>query len=199
MNPVVHTLARYFLGKSVIVSEILGLLKQADPTPTHVLHTDQHGARRRSPSTPSSSTSPGPSLTTTAPTARSAIVPGSRRFRPQARPYEVPTTSRKTPWSRPSRSRSRPAPSIVWGGTTLARQPIRAPPLACVSPSVMAFVRSYMKTIQDLRRTIPPEVFERNGAEFARIMGLKSAYPVGDGPDREVTLAFVNAGRTPWS
>ena len=36
-------MARYLFQKSVILSDMLGLVKRKDPTPTYSLHTDQHG------------------------------------------------------------------------------------------------------------------------------------------------------------
>jgi hypothetical protein len=197
MNPVVHTLARYFLGKSVIVSEILGLLKQADPAPTHMLHTDQHGTPPPLPQYPQFLNITWALTDYTKANGALAIVPGSHRFGRKPEPYESDHL-KNDPLVPAIPVECAPGSLIVWGGTTWhGSYPRSAPGIRLTI--VMAFVRSYMKTIQDLKHSIPPEVFERNSPEFARFMGRRSAYPVGDGPDMEDTLAFVNAGRTPWS
>ncbi len=110
MNPAVHTLARYFLGKSVIVSEMLTLLKQADPVPTHMLHTDQHGTPPPLPAYPQFLNVTWALTDYTKANGALAIVPGSHRFghKPEVF-YENDSTSRTTPWSRPYRWSARPA------------------------------------------------------------------------------------------
>ena len=197
MNPVVHTLARYFLGKSVIVSEILGLLKQADPTPTHMLHTDQHGTPPPLPQYAQFLNITWALTDYTKANGALAIVPGSHRFGRKPEPYEADHL--KNDALVPAIPVECKAGSlIVWGGTTWhGSYPRTAPGVRMTI--VMAFTRSYMKTIQDLKSSIPPEIFARNGREFARLLRVESAYPIGDGPDKAKTDALVNAGRTPWS
>ena len=43
MNPTVLAMAKYLCGKSAVLSDMVGLLKQNDERMTHPLHTDQHG------------------------------------------------------------------------------------------------------------------------------------------------------------
>jgi hypothetical protein len=38
LNPVVYTMARYMCGKSVILSDLVGLIKNQDDRPSHTLH-----------------------------------------------------------------------------------------------------------------------------------------------------------------
>ncbi len=43
MNPTVVAMAKYLCGNSVLLSDLLCVLKQQDERITHPLHTDQHG------------------------------------------------------------------------------------------------------------------------------------------------------------
>ncbi len=197
MNPVVLALARYFLGKSVIVSEILGLLKQTDPTRSLMLHTDQHGTPPPLPQYPQFLNVTWALTDYTKANGAVAIVPGSHRFGRKPEPYEADHL--KNDALVPAIPVECPAGTlIVWGGTTWHGSYPRTAPGIRMS-IVMTFARSYMMPIQDLKSSIPPEIFARNGREFARLLRVESAYPIGDGPDKAKTDALVNAGRTPWS
>jgi hypothetical protein len=197
MNPVVHTLARYFLGKSCVVSDFIGSMKQADPTPTHRLHTDQHGTPPPLPQYAQFLNITWALTDYTRDNGALAIVPGSHRFGYRPNVYEQDHL--KNDALVPAIPVECPAGSlIIWGGTTWHASYPRTAPGVRMSV-LMLFVRSYMKPIQDVLKHVPPEVLERNNKEFARLLGKNSAYPVGDELNIEDTLAFVNSGRTPWS
>src|SRR5215469_16809037 len=117
MNPVVLAMARYFLGKSVLLSGGNVLLKREDPTPTHMLHTDQHGTP---PPLPQYLQTLNISWTLTdysKELGSVALVPGSHRWGHKPRPHEANHLADGAPVK--AIPITCPAGSlIIWGGTT---------------------------------------------------------------------------------
>jgi hypothetical protein len=198
MNPVVLAMARYILGKNVILSDMLGLLKQEDETPTHLLHTDQHGTPPPLPQYAQVLNITWTLTDYTRDNGSVAIVPGSHRFGRMPAPYERDFLKNDAPV--PAIPVECPAGSlIIWGGTTWhGAFPRRAPGIR--ANLIMVFNRSYLKQIRDFGATTPQEVIDRNPPEFGRLLGLESPYPFDiKGPDPKKVPALIEAGRTPWS
>jgi ectoine hydroxylase-related dioxygenase (phytanoyl-CoA dioxygenase family) len=198
MNGVVVTLARYLCGKSVILSDMLGMLKQKDDTPTHLLHTDQHGTPPPLPQYAQVLNITWTLTDYTRDNGAVAIVPGSHRFGRMPASYEKDFLKKDA--LVPAIPVECEAGSlIVWGGTTWHGSFPRVSPGIRMN-LIMVFNRAYMKQIRDFPATTPKEVLDRNTPEFARLLGFESPYPFDvKGPDSKKVMPFIEAGRTPWS
>lgn len=202
LNPTVYALARYFLGKSVQLSDMVGILKRADPkaTPTHPLHTDQHGTPAPLPQYAQTLNITWALTHYSREEGSVAIVPGSHRFGGMPEPYETNFLANNAP-IKPTPIECDPGSLIIWGGTTWHGSfPRTAPGLRM--NLILVFSRIYMKQLRDMRREVPSEVVERNSPEFAKLLGLHSLYPFPPdqkSPPREWVASFVEAGATPWS
>jgi len=197
-NPAVLALARYFCGKSVLLSEALTILKRRDDTPSHLLHIDQAGSAPPLPPFPQLLNITLPLTPYTLENGPIAVVPGSHRFGRLPQSYE-------TDFLRPDAPvkgvpiECEPGSLIVFGGTTWhAAFPRKAPGLRVTF--VMTFCRPFMKQIQDYRG-LSPEVLARNPPEFAKLLGIDALYPMNrDDPGTpEQFEAFRAAGRNPWA
>lgn len=199
MNPVVQAMARYFCGSQVLLSDMIALIKRRDQTPTHLLHTDQHGTPPPLPPYPQVLNITWALTDYTKDNGAVAIVPGSHRFGRNPAPYErdflkdgAPVTAIPVECEAGS--------LIIWGGTTWHGSFPRSAPGLRVT-LILVFCRSYMKPIRDLRRETSREVIERNSPAFAQLIGMNALYPIDkDSPrDQERVAAFVGAGQNPWA
>ncbi len=199
MNPVVYAMARYLCGKSVLLSDAIALVKRADETPTHMLHVDQAAVPPPMPQYLQLINITWALTDYTRENGAVAIVPGSHRFGRMPLPYEENFLANDAPvraWPVECEAGS----LIIWGGTTWHASFPRSAPGLRVN-LIMAFCRSYMKQVRDFRREIPPHVLERNGAEFAQLIGMDALYPIDaeQGTDPKKVKAFTGAGRNPWA
>ncbi|HEX4195885.1 MAG TPA: phytanoyl-CoA dioxygenase family protein [Caulobacteraceae bacterium] len=199
MNPIVYTMARYLCGRSVLLSDAVALIKRSDPTPTHMLHIDQAGTPPPLPPYQQVINITWALTDYTRDNGALAMVPGSHRFGRMPLPYEENFLSndapvRAVPVECPAGS------LIIWGGTTWHGSYPRNQDGLRVN-LIMAFCRSYMKQVRDFRREIPEPVVQRNGPEFAQLIGMNSLYPIDakTGTDPEKVKAFTGAGRNPWA
>ncbi|MGH6986661.1 MAG: phytanoyl-CoA dioxygenase family protein [Caulobacteraceae bacterium] len=199
LNPVVYTMARYMCGRSVLLSDAIALVKRRDDTPTHPLHIDQAGTP---PPLPPYQQVINITWTLTDYTREQgavAIVPGSHRFGRMPMPYEEnflgnDAPVRAIPVECPAGS------LIIWGGTTWHGSFPRTAPGVRVN-LIMTFCRGYMKQVRDFRGEIPRAVLERNGEEFANLLGINALYPIDatKGTDPTKVRAFTGSGRNPWA
>ena len=88
MNPVVYAMARYLCGASVLLSDAIGLVKRADPMPTHMLHIDQAATPPPLPQYLQLVNITWALTDYTRANGAVAIVPGSHRFGRMPLPYE---------------------------------------------------------------------------------------------------------------
>jgi hypothetical protein len=199
LNPVVYTMARYMCGKSVILSDLVALIKNQDERPSHTLHVDQLGVP------PPLSTIPQVGNVTwtltdyTLDNGPVAIVPGSHRFGRPPTEYEERFLEPHAPV--PAIPVEAPAGSlIIWGGTTWhASFPRKAPGLRV--NLIFVFCRSYMRPIQNFRALCPSELVERNPPEFAELLGIDHPFPYEGAkmPPYEKIIPFRRSGRSPWA
>jgi hypothetical protein len=198
LNPAVYTMARYLCGKSVVLSDMLAILKNQDPTPTHLLHTDQHGTPPPLPSYAQVANITWTLTDYTADNGPVAIVPGSHRFGRKPSPYEANFLAENAPVK--AIPVEAPAGSlIIWGGTTWhGSYPRKAPGIR--ANVIMVFCRPYMRPITDFKALATPEMLERNPQEFADLMGTRNPYPFGGGdfPPIPDIQRFIAAGDNPW-
>ncbi|HEX2040791.1 MAG TPA: phytanoyl-CoA dioxygenase family protein [Acidimicrobiales bacterium] len=199
LNPAVYTLARYLCGRSVVLSDLLGMLKNQDPRPTHTLHTDQHGTPPPLPPYAQVCNVTWALTEYTAENGPVAIVPGSHRFGRVPMAYEAKFLAENAPVK--AIPVEAPAGSlIVWHGNTWHGSfPRKSPGLRL--NLIFLFARSYMKTIRDFRRDTPQELLDRNPPEFADLLGVNHPYPFdGDTfPDADKVKRFVRSGENPWA
>lgn len=200
MNPVVYAMARYMCGRQVVLSDSIALIKQDDPTPTHMLHVDQAGTP---PPMPAYSQVINITWTLTDYTRDNgalAMVPGSHRFGRMPLPYEEDFLKNDAP-VKAYPVECEAGSLIIWGGTTWHGSfPRRAPGLRVTL--IQAFTRSYMKTVRDFPREIPKFVLDRNSPEFAQLIGMNSLYPIDSKKgivDMKLRENFTGAGRNPWA
>jgi hypothetical protein len=199
LNPAVYTMARYLCGQSVILSELLGMLKNQDPRPTHMLHTDQHGTP---PPLPPYSQVCNVTWALTEYTPENgpvAIVPGSHRFGRIPLPYESNFLAQDAP-VKAIPVEAAAGSLIVWHGNTWHGSfPKKSPGLRL--NLIFVFCRNYMRPIRDYRAATPQEIIDRNPPEFAELIGVNNPYPFeGDGMTRTEHVAkFIAAGRNPWA
>jgi ectoine hydroxylase-related dioxygenase (phytanoyl-CoA dioxygenase family) len=198
LNPAVYTLARYTCGRSVVLSDMLALLKNQDPTPTHLLHTDQHGTPPPLPPYPQVSNVTLALTDYTLDSGPVAIVPGSHRFGRKPNPYETNHLA-ENPTVKAIPVEAAAGSLIVWSGTTWhGSYPRKAPGIR--ANVIMVFSRPYMRPITDFRSMVTPEMLERNPPEFADLLGTRNPYPFGGGdfPPKEDVARFVASGSNPW-
>lgn len=199
MNPTVLTMAKYLCGNSVLLSDLLCLLKQQDDRLTHPLHTDQHGTP---PPLPPYAQVANVTWTLTdykrgeGPTA---IVPKSHlkgRYpsRDESNFLREDAPVKAIPIEAAAGS------LIVWHGATWHGSYPRENPGLRIN-LIMVFTRVYMKQIRDFRGTIPKEVLDRHPIEFAHLIGANSMYPFDDGklPAPEDNIYMMAAGYNPWA
>lgn len=199
LNPAVFTMARYLCGKSVVLSDMLGMLKNQDPRPTHTLHTDQHGTPPPLPPYAQVCNVTWALTEYTADNGPVAIVPGSHKFGRVPMPYEAKFLSRTAP-VKAIPVEARAGSLIVWHGNTWHGSfPRKSPGLRL--NLIFVFARAYMKTIRDFQRETPQELLDRNPPEFADLIGVNHPYPFdGDNlPDAERITRFVRTGENPWA
>ena len=199
MNPAVYAMARYLCGRSVLLSDAIALVKRADSTPTHMLHIDQAGTPAPLPQYQQVINITWALTDYTRENGAVAIVPGSHRFGRMPMPYEENFLGNEAP-VKAIPVECGAGSLIIWGGTTWHGSfPRTAPGLRVTL--IMAFCRSYMKQVRDFRREIPPEVLERNGPEFAQLIGMNALYPIdaNQGTDPARVKAFTGAGLSPWA
>jgi ectoine hydroxylase-related dioxygenase (phytanoyl-CoA dioxygenase family) len=199
MNPTVLAMAKYLCGNSVVLSDLLCIVKQQDDTLTHPLHADQHGTP---PPLPPYAQVCNVTWTLTdykKGNGPVAIVPKShlkgryptikegnflREDAPvKAIPIEAPAGS-----------------LIVWHGTTWHGSYPRENAGLRMN-IIMVFTRVYMKQIRDFRSTIPKEFLDRHPVEFAHLIGANSMYPFEDGKPaaKEDNAYMMAAGFNPWA
>lgn len=199
LNPAVYTMARVLCGRSVVLSDLLGMLKNQDPRPTHTLHTDQHGTPPPLPQYAQVCNVTWALTDYTADNGPVAVVPGSHRFGRPPRPYEAKFLSADAPVK--AIPVEAPAGSlIVWHGCTWhGAFPRKSPGLRL--NLIFLFARAYMKTIRDFRNETPTELVDRNPPEFADLLGVNVPYPFkGDEfPEAEKINRFIEAGTDPWA
>ncbi len=199
MNPTVLAMAKYLCGNSVVLSDLLCLLKQQDKRPTHRLHTDQHGTPPPLP--PYSQVANVTWALTEYKKGNGplAIVPKSHL---KSR-YPLPDEANFLRDDAPVKPIAVEAPAgslIVWHGATWhGSYPREAPGLRL--NLIMVFTRVYMKQIRDFRSAMSKEILDRHPVEFARLIGANSAYPFNDGkmPPQDDMAYMVAAGRNPWA
>jgi hypothetical protein len=199
MNPVVHTMARYLCGKSVLLSDAIALIKRRDDTPTHMLHIDQAGTPPPLPPYQQVINITWALTDYTQANGALAMVPGSHRFGRMPMPYEENFLGNDAP-VRAIPVECEAGSLIIWGGTTWhASFPRTAEGLRITL--IMAFCRGYMKQVRDFRRETPPEVLGRNDEAFAQLLGMNSLYPIdaNTGTDPTKVAAFTGSGRSPWA
>jgi len=199
MNPVVYTMARYLCGKSVLLSDIIALVKRRDETPTHLLHIDQAGTPPPLPPYQQVLNVTWALTDYTRDNGAVAIVPGSHRYGRMPMPYEENFLGNDAPV--PAIPVECEAGSlIIWGGTTWhGSYPRNASGLRM--NLVIAFCRSYMKQVRDFRNELPVDLVERNGPDFAQLVGMNALYPIDKNKpmDMKDRQAFLNAGLNPWA
>jgi ectoine hydroxylase-related dioxygenase (phytanoyl-CoA dioxygenase family) len=199
LNPAVYALARYQCGQSVVLSDMLCLLKNQDPTPTHLLHTDQHGTPPPLPQYPQVTNITWVQTDYTADNGPVAIVPGSHRFGRRPRPYEADFLAADAPVK--AIPVEAPAGSlIVWGGTTWHGSfPRKAAGLRI--NLIMVFCRSYMRPIHDFRDEVGEGFFDRNPPEMADLLALNHPYPFRghEFPPNEHVQRFIHSGTNQWA
>jgi len=199
LNPVVYTLARYMCGKSVVLSDLLALIKNQDERPSHTLHLDQIGVPPPLPLYPQVGNVTWTLTDYTLDSGPLAIVPGSHRFGRPPTEYEEDFLAEGAPVK--AIPVEAPAGSlIIWGGTTWhASFPRKAPGLRM--NVVFVFCRSYMRPVQDFRRLCPPAVLDRNPPEFAELLAVNHPFPY-EGPNPPPysrIVPFRRSGRNPWA
>lgn len=199
MNPTVLAMAKYLCGNSVLLSDLLCLLKQQDERITHPLHTDQHGTP---PPLPPYAQVANVTWTLTdyeKGNGPVAIVPGSHlkgRYpaRDEANFLRPDAPVKALPIEAAAGS------LIVWHGATWHGSYPRENPGLRLN-LIMVFTRVYMKQIRDFRSSIPKEVLDRHPVEFAHLIGANSMYPFDDGkpPSAEDNAYMMAAGYNPWA
>jgi ectoine hydroxylase-related dioxygenase (phytanoyl-CoA dioxygenase family) len=199
MNPVIYTLARYFCGKSVLLSDAIALIKRRDPTPTHMLHIDQAGTPPPLPPYQQVLNVTWALTDYTRDNGPVAIVPGSHRYGRMPMPYEEDFLKDGAP-VKAYPIECEAGSLIVWGGTTWHGSFPRTSPGLRVN-LIMAFCRCYMKQVRDFRNEIPTDIVERNSPEFANLIGMNALYPIDKvkGTTLKDREAFTGAGRNPWA
>ena len=199
MNPTVVAMAKYLCGNSVMLSDLLCVLKQQDARITHPLHTDQHGTPPPLP--PYSQVANVTWALTEYKKGNGplAIVPKSHL---KSR-YPSPDESNFLREDAPVKAIPVEAPAgslIVWHGATWhGSYPRESAGLRL--NLIMVFTRVYMKQIRDFRATVSKEILDRHPTEFARLIGANSAYPFDDGktPPPDDMAYMISAGRNPWA
>ena len=198
MNPTVLAMAKYLCGNSVILSELLGMLKQKHERFTHPLHTDQHGTPPPLP--PYSQVC---NVTWTLTDYRkgdgvTAIVPKSHLKERYPLPEEGNFLCEDAP-VKAIPVEAAAGSLIVWKGTTWHGSYPRENPGLRMN-LIMAFTRVYMKPINDFS-TVPKEVLDRHPVEFAHLIGANSMYPFKEGksPSKEANNYMMAAGYNPWA
>jgi ectoine hydroxylase-related dioxygenase (phytanoyl-CoA dioxygenase family) len=199
LNPTVYALARYFCGKSVLLSDAVALIKRRDDTPTHYLHIDQAGTPPPLPPYQQVLNITWALTDYTRENGPVAIVPGSHRFGRMPMPYEEDFLKDNPP-VKAYPVECEAGSLIVWGGTTWHGSFPRTAPGLRVN-LIMAFCRVYMKQVRDFRNEIPEDVIARNAPEFAQLIGMNTLYPIDKktGTDPKKIQAFTGAGRNPWA
>jgi ectoine hydroxylase-related dioxygenase (phytanoyl-CoA dioxygenase family) len=199
LNPAVYTFARYMCGKSVVLSDMIALLKNQDDRPSHTLHLDQIGVPPPLASYPQVGNVTWTLTDYTLENGPVAIVPGSHRFGRPPMPYEENFLADDAP-VKAIPVEARAGSLIVWGGTTWhASYPRKAPGLRM--NVVFVFARSYMRPVQDFRNVCPPEVVDRNPPEFAQLLGINHPFPYEGAtpPPYERIVPVRRSGRNPWA
>jgi hypothetical protein len=199
LNPVVYTMARYMCGKSAILSDLVGLIKNQDDRPSHTLHVDQIGMPAPLPAYPQVGNVTWTLTDYTLENGPVAIVPGSHRFGRPPQAYEERFLEENAPV--PAIPVEAPAGSlIVWGGNTWhASYPRKAPGLRM--NLIFIFCRSYMRPVQDFRFLCPSEVIDRNPPELAQLLGVDHPFPYQGAkmPPYQKVLTFRRGANNPWA
>ena len=199
MNPTVLAMAKYLCGNSVLLSDLLCLLKQQDERITHPLHTDQHGTPPPLP--PYSQVANVTWALTEYKKGNGpvAVVPKSHL---KSR-YPSPDEANFLREDAPVKAIPVEAPAgslIIWHGATWhGSYPRESAGLRL--NLIMVFTRVYMKQIRDFRSAVSKEVLDRHPIDFARLIGANSAYPFDDGklPSAEDMGYMIAAARNPWA
>ena len=199
MNPTVLAMAKHLCGKSAVLSDMVGLLKQEHEGMTHPLHTDQHGTP---PPLPPYSQVANVTWTLSdykegnGPTA---IVPKSH-LKSRYPTVEEGNFLRENAPVKPIAIEAAAGSLIAWHGATWHGSYPRQNAGLRLNV-IMVFTRVYMKQIRDFRSTIPQDVLDRHPVEFARLIGANSAYPFRDGkvPAPEDMNYMYAAARNPWA
>jgi ectoine hydroxylase-related dioxygenase (phytanoyl-CoA dioxygenase family) len=200
MNPTVLAMAKYLCGNSVLLSDLLCLLKKKHERLTHPLHTDQHGTPPPLPPyaqvcnvtwTLTDYNEKGDGVT--------AIVPKSHR-QPRYPTIEEGNFLREDAPVKPIPIEAPAGSLIVWHGATWHGSYPRENEGLRMN-LILVFTRVYMKQIRDFRNTIPKEVLDRHPIEFAHLIGANSMYPFDDGkpPRPEDNAYMMSAGSNPWA
>ncbi len=199
MNPTVVAMAKYLCGNSVILSDLLCLLKQQDERPTHMLHTDQHGTPPPLPPYSQVANVTWAMTEYKEGNGPLAIVPKSHLKKRYPLPDEANFLREDAP-VKPIAVEAAAGSLIVWHGATWHGSYPREEPGLRLN-LIMVFTRVYMKQIRDFRSAVSKEILDRHPVEFARLIGANSAYPFDDGkmPPKEDIAYMVGAGRNPWA
>ena len=198
MNPTVLAMAKYLCGNSVVLSDMVGLLKNKDERFTHPLHADQHGTP---PPLPPYAQVCNVTWTLTdykVGDGVTAIVPKSHL---KGR-YPLPEEGNFLREDAPVKPIPIEAPAgslIVWRGDTWHGAYPRENEGLRMN-LIMAFTRVYMKQIRDFS-TVPQEILGQHPVEFAHLIGANSMYPFKDGKSatQEENAYMMAAGYNPWA
>jgi ectoine hydroxylase-related dioxygenase (phytanoyl-CoA dioxygenase family) len=199
MNPTVLAMAKYLCGNSVVLSDLLCLLKQKHEQMTHPLHTDQHGTP---PPLPPYAQVCNVTWTLTdyeKGDGVTAIVPKSH-LRSRYPSMEESNFLREDAPVKPIPIEAPAGSLVVWHGATWHGAFPRENEGLRMN-LIMAFTRVYMKQIRDFRSTVPQEILDRHPVEFAQLIGANSMYPLVDGkpPSQEDNKYMMAAGFNPWA
>ena len=199
MNPTVLAMAKYLCGNSVVLSDLLCLIKQRDDTLTHPLHTDQHGTPPPLPPYAQVANVTWALTEYTKGNGPVAIVPKSHQ-KGRYPTLEEGNFLREDAPVKPIPIEAPAGSLIVWHGATWHGSFPRESEGLRMN-LIMVFTRVYMQKIRDFKNTIPQEVIDRHPVEFAHLVGANSMYPFVDGkpPSKEENAYMMAAGFNPWA
>ena len=199
MNPTVLAMAKYLCGNSVVLSDLLCILKQKHDRLTHPLHTDQHGTPPPLPPYAQVCNVTWALTEYKEGNGPVAIVPKSHK-RGRYPTLEEGNFLREDAPVKPIPIVAPAGSLIVWHGATWHGSFPRTDPGIRMN-LIMVFTRVYMKQIRDFRSTMPKEVLDRHPVEFAHLIGANSMYPFVDGkpPTGEQNAYMMAAGYNPWA
>lgn len=183
LNPVVVALARYLTGRSTILSNMFGILKDDQFPTTMGLHTDTDGVPPPFPQYAQVCNVTWALSSYTEADGALAIVPGSHRYCRPPRAEEVDAYRPDSP-IKPIPVEVEAGSLIVWHGNTWHGAYMRTNPGVRLT-AAMYFCRPYYRTQTDIASHVTDEMLERNPQEFATLVGRKVAWPLErDGRNR---------------
>jgi hypothetical protein len=197
LNPAVYALARWFCGRSVLLSDFVGSVKRRNDTPTHLLHIDQSSTPPPLPQVPQFVNVTWPLTDYTAATGPIGVVPGSHRWGRGPMPHEEDFLNGAP--IRPVPVLCKAGSLIVVGGTTWHCAFPRTGPGLRVTLT-LTFCRSSMKPLCDYQHLLGPDLLAQNPPEFADLVGANALFPRRDRgkPDPEILRKHRAAGKSLW-